>query len=40
LKNLVDRIKLQIAIDVKKLMQYEDSEIKKALSKWFKGSQG
>jgi hypothetical protein len=40
LKNLVDRIKLQIAIDVRKLMQYEDSEIKRALSKWFKGSQG
>ncbi|AFY73959.1 hypothetical protein Syn7502_01927 [Synechococcus sp. PCC 7502] len=40
LKNLVDRIKLQIAIDVRKLMQYEDSEIRKALSKWFKSSQG
>jgi predicted RNase H-like nuclease (RuvC/YqgF family) len=40
LKNIVDRIKLQIALDVKKLMHYEDSEIRKALAKWFKGSQG
>ncbi|MEE3718220.1 hypothetical protein V2H45_15890 [Tumidithrix elongata RA019] len=40
LKNIVDRIKLQIALDVKKLMHYEDSEIRKALAKWFKSIQG
>lgn len=40
LKNLVDAIRLKLAVDVKKLMQYEDSEIRKALAKWFKGTQG
>jgi hypothetical protein len=40
LKNLVDAIRLKIAIDMKKLMQYEDSEIRKALIRWFKGTQG
>jgi predicted RNase H-like nuclease (RuvC/YqgF family) len=40
LKNLVDAIRLKIAIDMKKLMQYEDSEIRKALAKWFKSTQG
>lgn len=40
LKNLIDQIKLKIAIDVKNLMRYEDSEIRKALAKWFKSTQG
>jgi predicted RNase H-like nuclease (RuvC/YqgF family) len=40
LKNLVDKIKLKLALDMKKLLQYEDSEIRKALIKWFKGTQG
>ncbi|MFO0211749.1 MAG: hypothetical protein ACK53E_13425, partial [Pseudanabaena sp.] len=40
LKNLVDAIRLRITIDGGKLLQYEDSEIRKALSKWFKGMQG
>ncbi len=40
LKNLVDAIRLKITIDGGKLLQYEDSEIRKALSKWFKGMQG
>lgn len=40
LKNLVDAIRLRITIDGGKLLQYEDSEIRKALSKWFKGIQG
>ncbi len=40
LKNIVDKIKLKLAIDVKNLLQYEDSEIRRALVKWFKGTQG
>ena len=40
LKNLIDAIRLRITIDGGKLLQYEDSEIRKALSKWFKGIQG
>lgn len=40
LKNLVDAIRLRISIDGGKLLQYEDSEIRRALSKWFKGMQG
>ncbi len=40
LKNLVDRIRLKTAIDVKNLLKYEDSEIRRALAKWFKGTQG
>ena len=40
LKNLVDQIRLKLAIDVKTLLRYEDSEIRKALMKWFKNTQG
>jgi hypothetical protein len=40
LKNLVDSIRLRLAIDVKQLMNYKDSEIRQALAKWYKGSQG
>lgn len=40
LKNLIDQIKLKIALDVKSLLRYEDSEIRKALAKWFKSMQG
>ncbi|MDX2212835.1 MAG: hypothetical protein SFY66_06050 [Oculatellaceae cyanobacterium bins.114] len=40
LKNLIDQIKLKIAIDVKTLLRYEDSEIRRALVKWFKSTQG
>ncbi len=40
LKNLVDAIKLRLAIDVKNLLRYEDSEIRIALVKWFKGIEG
>ncbi|MBD2460089.1 hypothetical protein H6G89_03430 [Oscillatoria sp. FACHB-1407] len=40
LKNLIDQIKLKIAIDVKNLLRYEDSEIRRALAKWFKSTQG
>lgn len=40
LKNLIDQIKLKIAIDVNNLMRYEDSEIRRALAKWFKSTQG
>ncbi|SRR5579883_1826995 len=40
LKNIVDALKLKLAIDVKKLLQYKDNEIRQALAKWFKGIQG
>lgn len=40
LKNLVDAIRLRISVDGGKLLQFEDSEIRKALSKWLKGIQG
>lgn len=40
LKNLVDAIRLKIAVDMKKLVKYEDSEIRNALVKWFKSTQG
>ncbi len=40
LKNLVDAIKLRLAIDVKSLLRYEDSEIRKALVKLFKSTLG
>jgi hypothetical protein len=40
LKNLIDQIKLKIALDMGSLMKLEDSEIRKALLKWFKSFQG
>ncbi len=40
LKNLIDAIKLKMTIDMQKMMQYEDSEIRKALVKWFNSTQG
>ena len=40
LKNIVDQIKLSIAIDVKNLLRLEDSEIRKALIKWYKSILG
>ncbi|MBH8574778.1 hypothetical protein I8752_17465 [Nostocaceae cyanobacterium CENA369] len=40
LKNLIDAIKLRLAIDTKKLLQYEDSEIRKALVNMFKSTLG
>ena len=39
LKNSVDAIRLRLAIDVKNLLKSEDSEIRRALAKWFKGTQ-
>ena len=36
LKNLIDAIRLQLAKDVKNLLRYEDSEIRKALVKVFR----
>ena len=38
LKNSVDAIRLKLAIDVKNLMKYEDSEIRRSLAKWFQGT--
>lgn len=40
LKNIVDQIKLKLAIDVKQLLRYEDSEIRKALISMFKSTLG
>ncbi|OUL30429.1 hypothetical protein BV372_21920 [Nostoc sp. T09] len=40
LKNLVDAIKLKLAIDTKRLLQYEDSEIRKAVINMFKSTLG
>lgn len=40
LKNLVDQIRLKLAIDTKKLLQYEDSEIRRELVKLFKWTLG
>lgn len=40
LKNIVDAIKLKLAIEVNQLLKYEDSEIRKALIKLFKSTLG
>ena len=40
LKNLVDQIRLKLAIDTKKLLQYEDSEIRRELVRLFKWTLG
>ena len=40
LKNLVDAIRLRLAKDVKQLLNYDDSEIRKALIKVFKPTLG
>lgn len=40
LKNIIDEIKLKLAINTKQLLQYEDSEIRKALIHMFKSTLG
>lgn len=40
LKNIVDRIRLRLASDTKLLLQYEDSEIRKALIRLFRWTLG
>ena len=40
LKNIVDQIRLRLARDTKKLLQYEDSEIRKALIRLFRWTLG
>jgi len=40
LKNTVDKIKLQLARRTKELLQYDDSEIRKALIRLFQGTLG
>lgn len=40
LKNVVDAIKLKLAVEVNQLLKYEDSEIRKALIKLFKSTLG
>lgn len=39
LKNSVDAIRLRLAIDVKNLLKSNDSEIRRALAKWFQGTE-
>jgi len=40
LKNVVDQIRLRLARDTKMLLQYEDSEIRKALIRLFRWTLG
>ena len=40
LKNIVDRIKLKLAMDTKALLRYEDSELRKEIIKLFKWTLG
>ncbi|MBD2515994.1 hypothetical protein H6G93_13405 [Nostoc sp. FACHB-973] len=40
LKNLIDEIRLKLAMNTKKLLQYEDSEIRQALIIMFKSTLG
>ena len=40
LKNVVDKIKLRLARDTKMLLQYEDSELRKALIRFFRWTLG
>ncbi|MEH2073016.1 MAG: hypothetical protein V7K57_01115 [Nostoc sp.] len=40
LKNLIDEIRLKLAINTKKIIQYEDSEIRKAVIHLFKSTLG
>ncbi|QKQ76466.1 hypothetical protein [Nostoc sp. TCL240-02] len=40
LKNLIDEIRLKLAINTKKILQYEDSEIRKAVIHLFKSTLG
>lgn len=40
LKNYVDQIKLKLAINTKEILQYEDSEIRKAVITFFKWTLG
>ncbi|MEH2082865.1 MAG: hypothetical protein V7K89_23665 [Nostoc sp.] len=40
MKNLVDQIRLQLAMNTKKILQYEDSEIRKAVITFFKWTLG
>jgi hypothetical protein len=40
LKNIVDAIRLRIAQDMKGILKYEDSELRQAIMKLFKSTQG
>lgn len=40
LKNIIDSIRLRLSVEGGKLLQFEDSEIRRALAKWLKGIQG
>ena len=40
LKNLVDQIRLKLAISTKQILKYEDSEIRQALAKFFSWTLG
>ena len=40
LKNIVDQIRLKLALDMTQLVRFEDSEIRKELIKWYTKIQG
>lgn len=40
LKNTVDKIRLGLAQRIRDLLEYEDSEIRRALLTWFRGTLG
>jgi hypothetical protein len=40
LKTTIDQIRLRLALDIKRLMQFEDSEIRRQLLKWYSRTQG
>lgn len=40
LQTYINQIQLRLALDVKKLLKFEDSEIRKELVKWFARTQG
>ena len=40
LKTYIDQIRLRLSLDMRRLMQFEDSEIRRELSKWFSKTQG
>ncbi len=40
LKTYIDQIRLRLSLDMKQLLKFEDSEIRRELTKWFSKTQG
>ncbi|OKH18443.1 hypothetical protein [[Limnothrix rosea] IAM M-220] len=40
LKTYIDQIRLRLSLDMKQLLKFEDSEIRRELAKWFSKTQG